>query len=80
MEQMIQSPFGSIIDDPNGKNGYGSVNVYDNLPKDLARINADSYAYYASQVFWTAICGHDFQAPRPGIDDNDPDCGGVCTT
>lgn len=37
--------FGSIVDETNG---YGPVNVYDNLDKSKARTNADSYAYYAS--------------------------------
>ncbi|KAI1280074.1 hypothetical protein F5Y07DRAFT_355799 [Xylaria sp. FL0933] len=76
-DKMIASSFGSITDNPNGQPGYGPVNVYDKLDKSLARINADSYAYYASQVLWTTLCGHEFQAPRPGIDDADPDCGGV---
>jgi len=80
MDKMIQASFGSIIDDPNKNPGYGPVNVYDRLAKDQARINADSYAYYASHVLWSTICGHDFAAPRPGIDDNDPDCGGTCAT
>ncbi|KAI0973366.1 hypothetical protein F4678DRAFT_459498 [Xylaria arbuscula] len=75
-DKMIASSFGSIVDDPNGQPGYGPVNVYDNLDKSLARVNADSYAYYASQVLWSILCGTEFQAPRPGTDDNDPDCGG----
>ncbi|KAI0528437.1 hypothetical protein GGR58DRAFT_526646 [Xylaria digitata] len=75
-DKMIASFFGSIIDNPNGQPGYGPYNVYDRLDKSLARVNADSYAYYASQVLWTTLCGVEFQAPRPGTDDNDPDCGG----
>ncbi|RYC64473.1 hypothetical protein CHU98_g1765 [Xylaria longipes] len=76
-DKMIDSAFGSITDNPQGKAGYGPVNVYDKLDKKLARVNADSYAYYASQVLWTTLCQtKDFEAPRPGIDDKDPDCGG----
>jgi hypothetical protein len=40
--------FGAVDDQTNG---YGPVNVYDNLDKTLARVNADSYAYYASVSF-----------------------------
>ncbi|KAF2727136.1 hypothetical protein EJ04DRAFT_557572 [Polyplosphaeria fusca] len=76
MDGMIKASFGSIVDDPNGNPGYGPVNVYDKIPKDQARINADSYAYYASHVLWSVLCQQDFQAPRAGEDDNDPDCGG----
>ncbi|KAK0671543.1 hypothetical protein QBC41DRAFT_315523 [Cercophora samala] len=72
---MIKSSFGAIIDDPKDQPGYGSVAVYDKLPKDLARINADSYAYYAAEVYWSLICQKEFQAPREGVDDADPDCG-----
>ncbi|KAI1180322.1 hypothetical protein F4777DRAFT_310827 [Nemania sp. FL0916] len=75
-DAMIASSFGSIVDNPNGAAGYGPVNVYDNLDKSLARVNADSYAYYASQVLWTALCGLEFMAPRAGTDDADPTCGG----
>jgi len=45
---IISCRFGSIIDNPSGKPGYGSINVYDKLDKNLACVNADSYAYYAS--------------------------------
>ncbi|XXG94978.1 hypothetical protein Hte_001238 [Hypoxylon texense] len=67
--------FGPIVDynDANGPQGYGPVNVYDKLDKKLARTNADSYAYYASQVLWTTLCQYDFEAPRAGTDDVDPD-------
>ncbi|KAI1737665.1 hypothetical protein F4680DRAFT_450630 [Xylaria scruposa] len=75
-DKMIDSSFGSITDNPQGKHGYGQVNVYDNLDKKLARVNADSYAYYASQVLWTTLCQtKDFEKPCLGIDDQDPDCG-----
>ncbi|KAK4683051.1 hypothetical protein QC764_0025440 [Podospora pseudoanserina] len=72
---IIGASFGSIVDDPDGQPGYGPVAVYDRLPKELARVNADSYAYYAAEVYWSLICQKEFQAPREGVDDADPDCG-----
>lgn len=70
---------GPIIDQANANGepiGYGPVQVYDSLNKDLAPFNADSYTYYALHNLWHVLCQHDFEAPRPGIDDADPDCGG----
>ncbi|KAI4273058.1 MAG: hypothetical protein L6R38_006447 [Xanthoria sp. 2 TBL-2021] len=60
---------------------YGAWAVYNQLNKKLlARINADSYTYYALEVFWTEVCNTNFLAPRENIDDADPDCGeSVCT-
>ncbi|KAI0457391.1 hypothetical protein F5B21DRAFT_501441 [Xylaria acuta] len=76
-DKMITSSFSSITDNPESKPGYGPVNMYHTLEKRLARVNADNYAYYASQVLWTTLCKtKDFEAPRPGIDDKDPDCDG----
>jgi hypothetical protein len=43
---MIASSFGPIVDHDNI--GYGPTGVYDSLDKSLARVNADSYAYYAA--------------------------------
>ncbi|KAL8815481.1 MAG: hypothetical protein Q9191_008464, partial [Dirinaria sp. TL-2023a] len=77
---LVESVFGApIIDqqDPNGNPiGYGPVQVYDNLNKDLAPFNADSYTYYALHNLWHVLCEEDFAAPRAGTDDADPDCGG----
>lgn len=83
-DRLVESIFGApIIDQADANNvpiGYGPVQVYDSLSKDLAPFNADSYTYYALHVTWTFLCGKDFQAPRAGVDDQDPDCGGeVCT-
>ncbi len=80
---LVESVFGApIIDqaDPSGKPiGYGPVQVYDSLSKDLAPFNADSYTYYALHNLWNVLCQKDFKAPRAGTDDADPDCGGkVC--
>ncbi|KAK4693733.1 hypothetical protein P7C71_g3720, partial [Lecanoromycetidae sp. Uapishka_2] len=77
-DALTQSIFNAeIIDQPNG---YGPFNVYDRLDKSLAKLNSDSYMYYALQVLWTELCQppNGYAAPRSGIDDNDPDCSGVC--
>ncbi|KAL8848650.1 MAG: hypothetical protein Q9221_006324 [Calogaya cf. arnoldii] len=60
---------------------YGAFFVYNNLNKNLlARVNADSYTYYALELFWTEVCHTNFLARMEGIDDVGPDCGGsVCT-
>ncbi|KAL8686700.1 MAG: hypothetical protein Q9218_006927 [Villophora microphyllina] len=77
-ERVLNDIYGKTIDDQmltKTKTAYGSVAVYDNLnKKTLARLNVDSYVYYATQTFWTEVCGFKFQAPRPGIDDSDEDC------
>ncbi|KAL8780578.1 MAG: hypothetical protein Q9194_000849 [Teloschistes cf. exilis] len=53
------------------KVAYGPYATYDNLnKKSLARINADSYAWYALQVFWTQFCNFNFAPPREGLDDD----------
>ncbi|KAI4109895.1 MAG: hypothetical protein L6R37_000244 [Teloschistes peruensis] len=53
------------------KVAYGPHATYDNLNKKfLARINADSYAWYALQVFWTQVCNFNFAPPREGLDDD----------
>ena len=73
-DNLVKSIFSaSIIDQTDG---YGPVNVYNKLDKGLAKLNADSYIYYASEVLWSELCGNTFQAPRALIDDSDPDCGG----
>ncbi|KAJ4420470.1 hypothetical protein N0V82_004347 [Gnomoniopsis sp. IMI 355080] len=76
-DAMLQDIFGGpIIDqeDANGEPiGYGPVQVRA-LDKALAPFNADSYAYYASEVLWTVLCQHDFADPTAGVDDEDPNC------
>ncbi|KAL8626818.1 hypothetical protein Q9189_007481 [Teloschistes chrysophthalmus] len=71
----------SILDQQlnDGDEAYGPVAVYDNLNKNtLARVNADSYVYYAMHLFWSEVCGGGvkFAAPRRDVDDIDVDCGG----
>ncbi|KAI4271154.1 MAG: hypothetical protein LQ337_006209 [Flavoplaca oasis] len=64
-----------------GKLAYGAYRVYNELNKNLlSRVNADSYTYYAMELFWTEFCNFQFLAPRKGIDDDDSACGGsVCS-
>ncbi|KAL8992623.1 MAG: hypothetical protein Q9169_006955 [Polycauliona sp. 2 TL-2023] len=73
----------SILDQSldDGTQAYGSFYVYNNLNKNIkARVNADSYTYYALELFWTEVCQTNFLPPRENIDDIDPDCGGTpCT-
>ncbi|KAF1352619.1 hypothetical protein BDV97DRAFT_271295, partial [Delphinella strobiligena] len=76
-DAMLETIFGApIIDqaDANGEPiGYGPVQVRA-LDKGLAPFNADSYAYYASEVLWSVLCGADFTDPTAGVDDADPNC------
>lgn len=46
-DALVQSIFGAEIIDQENPDGYGPVNVYNNLPKALSPFNADSYMYYA---------------------------------
>ncbi|KAL8664179.1 MAG: hypothetical protein Q9202_003257 [Teloschistes flavicans] len=79
-DSLVKQVYGRPILDqqlPNGDDAYGPVAVYDNLnKKTLARVNADSYAFYAMHLFWKEVCGVDFEPPRVGVDDIDVDCGG----
>ncbi|KAL8689505.1 MAG: hypothetical protein Q9218_004844 [Villophora microphyllina] len=76
LDFMLKSVLGRSIDDERGSNGhtmYGAEGVYDSPDRNLlGRTNADSYVYYALQVFWEEICGFQFSAPQPG-DSQDPD-------
>lgn len=47
--------YGEIIDQPNG---YGWANARA-LDKTLAKYNADSYGWYATENFWAIICNKD---------------------
>ncbi|CAF9915984.1 MAG: hypothetical protein HETSPECPRED_002704 [Heterodermia speciosa] len=74
---LVESIFGAPIIDQD--NGYGPVNVYNNLDKGLSPFNADSYMYYALHTLWNELCSFEFDPPRAGTDDADPDCGNtVC--
>lgn len=74
---LTQSVYGREILDqvlPDGSGSYGAEGVYDNLNKNLlARVNADSYTYYALHLFWKEVCGVDYQKPLT-MDELDPDC------
>ncbi|KAF2239302.1 hypothetical protein EV356DRAFT_169743 [Viridothelium virens] len=49
-----------------------------NLTKKKAKRNADSYAWFATEDFWTAVCQTNYQDPQPS-NDTDPICKfGVC--
>ncbi|KAL8736493.1 MAG: hypothetical protein Q9166_000285 [cf. Caloplaca sp. 2 TL-2023] len=60
-----------IYNKATGDKGYGAWEVYNNLNKP-----ADSYLYYALELFWTEVCHNNWLPPREHIDDQDPDCGG----
>ncbi|KAI4195837.1 MAG: hypothetical protein LQ350_006951 [Teloschistes chrysophthalmus] len=80
-EHLLFDIFGKSINDQitrDGRVAYGPTAVYNNLNKNLlSRINADSYSFYALQVFWTEVCQFSFAAPQYPEDDEDPDCPSV---
>ncbi|KAK3203665.1 hypothetical protein GRF29_106g255553 [Pseudopithomyces chartarum] len=81
--RMLESIFNApIIDqeDASGNDiGYGPVQVR-TLDKALAKLNADSYAYFASEALWSVLCQKDYGDPVSGQDDNDPDCDNTSCT
>lgn len=58
---------------PEAASGYGLLNAYRDLDKKYALANADSYAWYATEVLWSTICMKAYQAPS---DDDDSDGSG----
>ncbi|KAJ5592055.1 uncharacterized protein N7459_002424 [Penicillium hispanicum] len=46
----------------------GPYAAQNDISKAEALYNADSYAYFASQVFWTVHCGHEFDPPTEDSD------------
>ncbi|KAI4195838.1 MAG: hypothetical protein LQ350_006952 [Teloschistes chrysophthalmus] len=76
LDYLLDDIYGKPIIDEIGDNGrtmYGSHGVYDSPSiKTHARTNADSYTFYALNVFWDEVCQFEFSAPRPG-DSTDPD-------
>ncbi|KAJ5885169.1 hypothetical protein N7495_009679 [Penicillium taxi] len=46
------------------ENGYGPYNTRFVLPKNQAIHNADSFAWYALELYWTMKCGRYFQDPE----------------
>ncbi|KAL8671364.1 MAG: hypothetical protein Q9168_004146 [Polycauliona sp. 1 TL-2023] len=62
---------GEIVDTHRDKqaSGYGLENAYHDLDKKYAVFNADSYAWYATEVLWTVLCSKEYKAP--GDDDSD---------
>lgn len=51
-----------MIDQPNGYGWEGARA----LDKNLAKYNADSYGWYATELFWAIICSKDggYDAPE----------------
>ncbi|KAL8659749.1 MAG: hypothetical protein Q9202_006964 [Teloschistes flavicans] len=76
LDFLLENIYGKPIVDEVGSQGhalYGPNAVYDSPDiKLLARTNADSYTFYALNVFWDEICQYEFSAPGDG-DSNDPD-------
>ncbi|KAL9585729.1 MAG: hypothetical protein Q9212_001348 [Teloschistes hypoglaucus] len=77
-KRLLFDIYGKSIDDQitrDGRVAYGPTAVFHNFNKNLlSRINADSYSFYALQVFWTEVCQFSFAAPQYPEDDEDPDC------
>jgi hypothetical protein len=42
-----------------------------NIDRYQARVNADSYAWFVTELAWTLQCGRYFESPMAG-DDDDP--------
>ncbi|SMQ52377.1 unnamed protein product [Zymoseptoria tritici ST99CH_1A5] len=64
-----------------GADGYGPLKVRSLRRSDVskARINADSYRWYAQEVYWSNRCGKSYSGPRDNRDTGDSACGGsVC--
>lgn len=57
---------------------YGCVNVQSPFVAafDAASMLADSYAWFATEAFWTAHCNTQYGKSQPH-DDKDPNCGDV---
>ncbi|KAL8740394.1 MAG: hypothetical protein Q9190_006902 [Brigantiaea leucoxantha] len=56
---------GEIVDDHGDQevSGYGLENAYFDLDKQYAVFNADSYAWYATEVLWSVLCSKSYAAP-----------------
>ena len=52
-----------MIDQPGGYGWEGARA----LNKDLAKYNADSYGWYATETFWAIICGEPNGYNAPGV-------------
>ena len=58
-ESLISPPLKSITDD----HGYGTYDAF-TLDKSKSLSNADNYAWFANEVFWTVKCKHSFSDPK----------------
>lgn len=55
---------GAVIDQPGGYGWEGARA----LNKDLAKYNADSYGWYATETFWAILCGAPTGYNAPGVE------------
>ncbi|KAL8914698.1 MAG: hypothetical protein Q9171_000711 [Xanthocarpia ochracea] len=64
---------GEIVDEHGllKSSGYGLENAYKNLDKGDAVLNADSYAWYATETMWSVKCKKDYKEPSEDDDDSD---------
>ncbi|KAL8847868.1 MAG: hypothetical protein Q9221_007119 [Calogaya cf. arnoldii] len=66
---------GEIVDEHGffKNSGYGLENAYYELDKETALLNADSYAWYATETMWSEICKKDYKAPGDDSDEDEDD-------
>ena len=74
-DDLTEHVFGASIIDQD--DGYGPYNVYGKLDHAFSPFNADSYLYYAVHSYFNDECDFEFGKPRDGVDNSDPDCGGM---
>lgn len=77
-QALVTSNNGGPLQGSTGDDAWGAFDCR-NLDKSMATTNADSYAWFATEVLWTVICQTDYQDPNDQ-DDDDPNCDdGSCT-
>jgi hypothetical protein len=72
--EVMQSIFGSGVS-PKGRtddHAYGFDRCR-KLDKNYARVNADSYASFATELFWITMCERDFDPPAPVAQPSSPE-------
>jgi hypothetical protein len=72
--EVMQSIFGGVISTKGrtDDHAYGFDRCR-KLDKTYARVNADSYASFATELFWTTMCKRDFDPPSPVGPQSSPD-------
>lgn len=68
--KLFNPPLSRDILDVDG--GYGAGGTR-NLDKSQATGNADSFVWFANEVFWRAVCKKEYDDPTDP-DSNDPSC------